>query len=182
MDYARKLCPGNVDADACLAKKPPLFLPYLNGERCPVCDPDARGVFFGIGAGCTPEMMAYSVMEGIAFNLKQIVELLGVQGNQITVTGGAAQSAAFNQLKADVLGMQVVTLEEAEASALGAAMIAGIGSGLFNSLAEAASVCVKQAGVFEPHRRRVLDARYEMYKQLYPALKEQFGNWKEIQP
>lgn len=182
MDYARKLYPEEVDADACLAKKPPLFLPYLNGERCPVCDPDARGVFFGISAGCTPEMMAYSVMEGIAFNLKQIVELLEIQGKRITVTGGAAQSAVLNQMKADVLGMQVVTLAESEASALGAAMMAGVGCGLFANLEEAAAACVKQTGVFEPRVISACNARYEMYKQLYPVLKDQFGNWKEIQP
>ena len=78
LDYALKLHDGSLDAVKCAAQKAPLFLTYVNGERCPVCDPDAKGVFFRIGAGCTPEMMAYAVMEGVTFNLKQILELLGI--------------------------------------------------------------------------------------------------------
>ena len=182
LDYAEQLFDGSVDAQRCVQRKAPLFLPYLNGERCPVCDPDAKGVFFGIGAGCTPEMMAYAVMEGIAFNLKQIVELLGIHGKQLMVTGGAAQCDTLNQLKADVLGMRVVTLAEAEASALGAVMLAGVGAGAFASLAEAAEVCVAQSSCFEPQNTVDYSARYQMFKQLYPALKDEFTHWKEIQP
>lgn len=180
LDYAERLYSGAVNTDACRKKHPPLFLPYLNGERCPVCDPDAKGVFFGIGAGCTPEAMAYSVREGIAFNLKQIIDMLDIHGGFIAVAGGAAEDEQLNQIKADVLGMKVVTLKEAEASALGAAMIAGVGSGAFSSLEEAATTCVEQDRCFLPGNTEGYTARYEMYKQLYPALKNQFVKWKEI--
>lgn len=181
LDYAECLSDRQVDPERCRTQKPPLFLPYLNGERCPVCDPDAKGVFFGIGAGCTPEIMAYSVREGIAFNLKQIVDMLDVQGEWIAVAGGAAEDDLLNQIKADVLGMKVFTLKEAEASALGAAMLAGVGSGAFSNLEEAAEVCVEQDRCILPGNTESYTARYEMYKQLYPSLKEQFAKWKEIQ-
>ena len=181
LDYAERLCAHQVDAERFRVQNPPLFLPYLNGERCPVCDPDAKGVFFGIVAGCTPEAMAYSVREGIAFNLKQIVDMLNVQGDWIAVAGGAAEDDLLNQIKADVLGMKVVTLKEAEASALGAAMLAGVGSGAFSDLEEAAEACVERDRCFLPGNTDAYTARYEMYKQLYPSLKDQFVKWREIQ-
>lgn len=181
LDYARKLYSQPVNLEECRVKKPPLFLPYVNGERCPVCDPDAKGVFFGVGSECSAEMMAYSVMEGVAFNLKQIVELLGVQGRQIAVTGGAAQNRQLNQLKADILGMRVITLQEPEASALGAVMLAGTGAGVFENLESAADACVEKTEIYEPEGSYDYSGRYQIYKQLYPALKEQFRQWKEIQ-
>lgn len=180
LDYAKRLYNGLISVHSCLTKQPPLFLPYVNGERCPVCDPDAKGVFFGIGADCTAESMAYSVREGISFNLKQIVDMLDLTGESITVTGGAAQDEQLNQIKADVLGMKVVTLKEPEASALGAAMLAGVGLGAFEHLEEAAAVCVEQDCVFWPQNGFDYTARYAIYKQLYPLLKDQFGKWREI--
>ena len=180
LDYAARLWQGKVDIKACREKKPPLFLPYLNGERCPVCDPDAKGVFFGISGGCDAELMAYSIMEGVSFSLKQILQTLGVTGERIIVTGGAAQSDQLNQLKADILGITVAALDEPDASALGAAMLAGIGAGAFADLKEAIDACVGSVRVFTPDAAYDDGGRYEMYKQMYPLLKDQFRKWKEI--
>lgn len=180
LDYAGRLYRGAVDLKKCREKKPPLFLPYLNGERCPVCDPDARGVFFGISGNCDPELMAYAIMEGVSFSLKQILETLGVSGERIIVTGGAAQSDQLNQLKANILGITVAALDEPDASALGAAMLAGIGAGAFAGLKEAIDACVGSVRVFMPEADYDDGGRYAMYKQMYPLLKDQFAKWKEI--
>ena len=137
-------------------------------------------MFFGISGGCDAELMAYSIMEGVSFSLKQILETLGVTGERIIVTGGAAQSDQLNQLKADILGIAVAALDEPDASALGAAMLAGIGAGAFADLKEAIDACVGSVRVFTPDASYDDGGRYEMYKQMYPLLKDQFRKWKEI--
>lgn len=180
LDYGKRLYTGIIDAEKCLAGQPPIFLPYLNGERCPVCDPNARGVFFGINGSCDAQTMAYSVMEGVAFNVRQILETLGITGDHITVTGGAAQDDQLNQLKADVLGMRVEAMDEPDASALGAAMIAGVGSGMFCDLESSIAACIGETRTFIPRSGYDYTDRFEMYKQLYPLLKDSFIRWKEI--
>jgi len=176
LNYGRRLFDGSINTQRVLESKPPIFLPYLNGERCPVCDPQARGVFFGVGGDCDAEMMAYSIMEGVAFNLRQIMESLGLDGSRIVVSGGAAQDDVLNQIKADVLGKRVAVLDEPDASAQGAMMLAGIGEGAFGNLEEAFAACANTVREFVPQRGQD-DARFEFFKQLYPALKEQFTRW-----
>ncbi len=181
LDFGRRICPEPIDISGCLSEKPPVFLPYLNGERCPVCDPDARGVFFGMDGGCSREMMAYSVMEGVAFNLRQIMESLDLSGSRIVVSGGAAQNDTLNQIKANVLGMTVAALDEPDASAQGAMMIAGVGEGVFGSLKEAFEACGNTLREFVPDGRYDYRQRFEFFKRLYPLLKEQFVQWRGVE-
>lgn len=177
--FARELHSGGIDLSACRGSAP-LFLPYLNGERCPVCDPEARGVFFGISGGCDGETMAYSVLEGVCFNLKQIYEMLGLAGDRVAVCGGAARDDALNQLKADILGVRIIAREEPDASALGAALIAGVACGAFSDLNAAYAVCAGGERIFEPRGNCDYAARYALFRGIYPALRDQFQEFGRL--
>jgi len=179
LNYARRLHSGAVDPATCLRRTPPLFLPYLSGERCPVCDPMARGVLFGINSACDPEMMAYSVMEGVCFNLRQIYESLDMRPSFVTACGGAALNLTLNQLKADILGVSIVSLAEPDTSALGAALIAGVGCGEFGSLADVPAPA--KLNEYTPNTDFDYTDRYRLFRQLYPALKEQFTDFGRLE-
>lgn len=161
-----------------LGQKPPLFLPYLSGERAPIFDPDAKGAFFGITQGCSREALAYAVCEGVAFSLFHISEAMGTilpHGTRVTVSGGASRLALLTRIKAELFGTAFVTLAENDTSALGAAMTAGVGCGIFRSLKDAARHCCREAECVLPTGgcRTELLRRYEIYKTLYPSLKAQ---------
>ena len=172
----------NTPVKTLLKNNPPVFTPYLTGERAPVFDADATGMFFGLNGSCTKEAMAYSVLEGVAFSLYHIYENLEAdQANRIIVSGGASQNALLNQLKADLFGKEVVTLKENDTSALGAVMSAAVGTGLFQDYKEAARTYCAEDIRFQPDStlQPVLKKRYDIYKQLYPALKNLMKEHKE---
>ena len=175
LNYARRLHGGAVDPAACLRRTPPLFLPYLSGERCPVCDPMARGVMFGINSACDSEMMAYSIMEGVCFNIRQIYESLDMRPSYVSTCGGAALNPTLNQMKADILGISIVSLAEPDTSALGAALIAGAGCGEFSCLADIPAP--EKLNEYIPNTDFDYTDRYRLFRQLYPALKEQFTDF-----
>ena len=165
-------------------RKAPVFLPYLNGERAPIFDPDARGVFFGINSNCENTDMAYSVLEGNVFSLYSIWEKFGAgQAVEMACAGGAARNPVLCQLKAEMLNMPIYTLAEEDTSALGGAIIAAVGHGAWGNVTDAAERLVKRVKTYEPTgllRPRLLE-RFEIYRGLYPALRESYENWKEIQ-
>ncbi len=165
-----------IDIGECLKSNPPIFTPYLNGERAPIFDSRARGTFFGIGSGCTKTDMAYSVLEGVAFSLYHIYESMGCPDfSSITVSGGASKNAVLNTLKAELFNKTVRSLTENDTSALGAVQLAANAMGLgenLNSYAESYEPCGKY--------RSVLLKRYEIYKGLYSTLKEQFIKFSKI--
>jgi len=122
-----------------------LFLPYLNGERCPHPDPAARGAFIGLtGRHGAPEM-ARSVMEGVTHSLRDIYALMeqaGIGRALIKTSGGGARSRLWRQMQADLFGCDVVTTEgAAEGGAFGAALVAGVGIGWWTDVTEAAAKC-----------------------------------------
>lgn len=179
----RELDDTRGDLAACLERKPPIFLPYLNGERAPIFDSSARGVFFGLEAAHTKADMAYAVLEGVAFSIYHIARHLGaLPEGDILLGGGAAEDALLGSIKATLFGRNVVTLKETDTSALGAAMMAGCGIDLFETLADATAACVRKKTVHHPisalHDK--LLARFAIYEQLYTALKPQFEQWKEL--
>ncbi|MDQ6438096.1 xylulokinase [Mesorhizobium sp. LHD-90] len=157
-----------------------LFLPYLNGERCPHPDPSARGGFVGLTARQGAADMARSVMEGVAFSLYDIFALMrqvDIGGQVIKASGGGARSALWRQMQADLFGCEVVTTEgAAEGGAFGAALVAGVGVGVWPSAEEAAKAC-------RPVTREVPDAAagdamrsaFEVYRGLYDALSPSFA-------
>lgn len=172
LDMGRRLHSAETLLTSEECRTAPIFLPYMNGERCPVCDPMARGVMFGMGTGCTEKQMAYAVMEGVAFNLKQIYEKLAMPRVPVIACGGAAQNAELNRLKADILRTGIHVIDEPDASALGAAYIAGIGCGEYSGydVLPGSEIIAE----YSPSGEFFHSSRYEIYKQLYPALKDQF--------
>ena len=177
MDFCLANFDTDLDPEAVLGKNPPIFLPYLNGERAPIFDSNAKGMFFGITKVCGKKEMAYAVMEGIAFSLWHIYEILPeAKPNRITVSGGGAVNTILNRLKAELFDIPVVTLCENDTSALGAVILAAIGCGEFGDIFEAAESLVKTDLEFLPTGkfRSVLLKRFETYKKLYPRVKDLF--------
>lgn len=168
------------DIDGCLKRNPPIFLPYVNGERAPIFDSNARGVFFGIGSHCTREDLAYAVLEGVAFSLYHIYEHMkpDTTTNYIKVSGGAAHNPVLNRIKAELFDKELLILAEEDASALGAVMLAAKGLGLSAKATSYQTIAdrIKPDGSF----REKLLARYHIYKNLYPALKNEFHTFAEL--
>ena len=168
----------DINISKCLNNKPPIFTPYLNGERAPVFDSNARGTFFGISSDCTKQDMAYSILEGVAFSLYHIYEKMGCpKYNNLTVSGGASKNKTLNLLKAELFNTTVHTLKENDTSALGAARIAANALGIdaihrFNTVTD----IISPSGRY----RDVLLKRYNIYKNIYASLKEQFIKFSNI--
>lgn len=154
-----------------------VFLPYLNGERTPHPDPNARGVYFGMSIRHAKGDLVRSVMEGVAYSLRDTVEILrekGIEVNEVRAAGGGAVSPLWRQIQADVFHAKVVTTNVKEAPATGAAMMAAVGTGIFADLKEAADKVIKIETVTEPIKKNVelYDDFYETYQKLYKSLKE----------
>jgi xylulokinase len=164
----------------------PIFLPYLKGERAPIWDSKARGVFFGLDLSDDSGSMAYSVREGVAFSLYHIFKQLRCDDNHreaaIRTGGAVAQDIILNQLKADVFGISLEVVREKESTALGAAMIAGIGKGWYGDIHKAAETLVKVEQQIKPNpaKKDCLKKRFEIYEKLYPALRDVFGGFDSI--
>jgi xylulokinase len=154
-----------------------LFAPYLTGERTPHLDPLARGAWVGLTSRHGVGHMTRAVMEGVVFALRDGLEImrgLGVPAGEIRATGGGGKHPMWLQLQADIYGAPVQTLAAEEGPAYGAALLAGVGAGVFADVGEAVARCVRVAGVTEPdaERTRRYDAIYGAYAGLYPALRE----------
>ncbi|MDR3314205.1 MAG: xylulokinase [Oscillospiraceae bacterium] len=168
-----------LDAEAALS--PPgangvLFLPYLSGERCPVNDPAAKGGFHGLTAQTARGDLNRAVLEGVAFSLRQVYALMATAtgaAERLVLAGGGAVSPLWRQIMADVFALPVVTLEAGEeGSGFGAAMVAALGLGYFESpQAAAAKLRVKTETFPRPEFHAVCAQQYERYCALYPALK-----------
>ena len=161
-----------------------VFLPYLTGERTPHGDANAKGVFFGLTLRHGKNHVVRSVMEGVTYGMRDSLEIisgLGLDVGQITATGGGARSALWRQMQADIYGAEVVTINIAEGPAFGAAILAGVGSGVYNSIEEATGEIVKVTSATQPieDNRRVYQEYYQIYRSLYPALKPEFDRVSE---
>lgn len=174
---------GNIDLKIMSKKNPPIFLPYLNGERAPIWNADARGMYFGICEGCETEELAYAAFEGVVFSLYHIYETMGKpKANSIKISGGAAVFEILNQLKAEMFELTAEILEENDTSALGAALIAAVGAGWYQDYQTAMNAVCKIKKVVCPTGiyKEWLDKRYSIYKELYPAVKIQYERLKEL--
>ena len=157
-----------------------IYLPYLMGERSPILDPHARGVFFGLSAIHTKFDMLRSVMEGVVYAQRQCLDVMkemGITFNEIVATGGGSTSPLWRQMIADVFGIPVVTIQNREGPALGAAILAGTGAGLYPSVADACKKIIKTNPPQEPigENSKLYGPYYELYCNLYPNLKESFA-------
>lgn len=183
MEFCLRNFQPEADVGMCLKDNPPLFLPYLNGERAPVWDSDASGVFFGMNGECEKRHLAYAVMEGIVFSLYHIYEHLKTEGKKsVIVAGGASGNRTLNTLKAEMFGCQVKVLMENDTSALGAAMLAAVGCGKFNDIAAAAGEICRVKEMITPCGlyRDLLRKRFALYKQIYPSLRPLFAEKKKL--
>ena len=159
-----------------------LYLPYLAGERTPHMDPTAKGVFCGLTLRHGWQHLTRAVMEGVVFSLRDGLELMqsmGLSIERVVASGGGTQHPLWLQLQADILGAEVVRTEAQEAAALGAALLAGVGVGLYSDFSTACEAAVRYSReVYRP--RPAIGARYreqaEIFRGLYRALAPIFGD------
>lgn len=156
-----------------------LFLPYMYGERSPIWDSDARGVFFGLSLATQKADLVRAIMEGAAFGLRHNVEAATAGGFPLATlacVGGGARSALWNQIKADVLNRPIRLPQVAAGAPLGDAMVAAVGAGIYGSLEEAVAQMVTKGEIYQPRAEFVdrYEALYQVYLGLYPALKASF--------
>lgn len=155
------------------------FLPYLTGERTPHPDPLARGAFVGLTVRHTKNHLTRTVLEGVAYGLRDSFELMKAAGitriNQVRISGGGAKSALWRQILADVFQAELVTVNTAEGAAYGAALLAAVGTGAFNSVEEACQATINITGVTSPgDQSAIYQELYPLYRELYPTLKPIF--------
>jgi xylulokinase len=155
-----------------------LFLPYLTGERTPHPDPYARGAFIGLTRRHTKAHMTRAVLEGVTFGLRDALELmrdLGLHIATVRASGGGARSALWRQMLADILHANVETVTVTQGAAFGAALLAGVGAGVYSDVGEACRRTVGVASTTMPGDDVArYDAPYQHYRALYPALKDTF--------
>jgi len=156
-----------------------VFLPYLTGERTPHGDANARGSFVGLSATHGEAELTRAVLEGVAFGLCDSVELLrsaGWEGTAIRALGGGAKSPLWKEIIASATGLALEEINVDEGPALGAAILAGVGAGVYTSIAEASDSIISVERVVEPNPtwRDTYVELYTIYRGLYPALKESF--------
>lgn len=156
-----------------------IFLPYLMGERSPHPDPDCRGVFFGLSAMHGREHLIRSVMEGVSYSQYECVEVfreMGVSVDDMMMCGGGARSPLWRQMLADLYGCPVSILAEDQGGALGVALLAGVGTGVYASVEEACAATVKRGGTQQPDMEAhgLYLPYFELYKKLYLDLKNDF--------
>lgn len=162
-----------------LGKNGVYFLPYLMGERCPHNDPAVRGAFLGLSADTSREQMSLAVLEGVAFAFRDCLELAkesGVNISRSTVCGGGAKSKLWRKIIANVLNLELQTVETEQGPAFGAAILAMVGCGEYENVQSAVNAIVKKTTVERPDPALVAayNERYTRYKKLYPLLKQ----WK----
>ena len=153
-----------------------IFLPYLQGERTPHLDAYARGGWIGLTARHDRRHLIRSVLEGVAFSLKDCFGILreqGLQLEQMRATGGGAKSPLWREIITDVLGVELVTTNATEGPAFGAALLAGVAGGVYPSVQQACEQTVRIVERTEPNAQAVhaYAKAYDTYRTLYPALK-----------
>jgi xylulokinase len=156
-----------------------LFLPYLSGERSPYPDPYARGAFTGLTLGHDRRHLTRAVMEGVAFGLRDGLDLMLAAGtpapSQIRASGGGTASPLWRQILADVLEAEIATVSTTEGAAYGAALLAAVGAGWFASVDAATDACVRATPSAEPGPDApTYRERHAAYRALYPALSPLF--------
>ncbi len=162
-----------------------LFLPYMYGERSPIWDSAARGVFFGLSLATTKGDLVRAIMEGAAYGLRHNVETAAADGFPVAglaCVGGGARSVLWNQIKADVLNRPVSLPGAASGAAMGDAIVAAAGAGLYASIEDAVAAMVTAGPVYVPDPANVpiYDGFYRIYRDLYPALRQPFRDLAEV--
>ncbi len=173
-DYA-----GEQQAIGKLGENHVYFLPYLMGERSPHNNPNARAVFLGMSMDTTRADMTQAVLEGVAFALRDSLEVaksLGISLTRTKICGGGAKSPLWKKIIANVLNLKVDVLESEEGPAMGGAMLAAVACGAYESVEEIAGKVVRIVETVEPEAELVdkYEERYRKFKEIYPACKPLF--------
>jgi len=158
-----------------------LWLPYLMGERTPHLDPHARAALVGLAASHGRPEVIRAILEGVAFSLRDTLTIFSemkVPVKQIRLGGGGARSKLWSQIQADVYGQAVELVEGEEGAAYGAALLAGVGAGVWHTVDAACETSVRVRQRVEAQRNGVelMNERYSVYRQLYPALRGFFNS------
>lgn len=167
-------------AEALLGSNPVMFAPYLTGERCPHNDVGVRGAFVGLSPQTTRLHMSLAVLEGVAFALRDCLELArscGIAVHASSACGGGARSALWQRIIANVLNVELSTLKTEQGPAYGAAMLAMVACGEYADVASAAAAIVSKRPSVAPEKglAAAYDERYKKFRALYPALKKWQG-------
>ena len=154
------------------------FLPYMSGERTPIWDPDAKGVFYGVDFSKTKGHFVRACMEGVAYSLRhnlEVAEEAGASVDVLRAVGGSANSLLWTQIKSDVTGKPIAVPYSDAATTLGAAILAGIGCGMYSSYEEAVSLTIRETRRHEPdpEPKEAYDRAYRTYRAVYENLKNQ---------
>jgi xylulokinase len=162
-----------------------VFLPYLMGERTPHGDANAKGAFFGLTLRHKREHLIRSVMEGVTYGMRDsldIIRNLGLNVGQIRATGGGARSQLWRQMQADIYDAEVVTINIAEGPAFGAAILAGVGAGVYDNIEEATDSIIGITSQTQPiaENKKIYNEYFQIYRSLYPALKPEFDKVTEL--
>jgi len=168
VDEAKDIAPGSDGV---------VFLPYLMGERSPILDPNAKGVFFGVTNATTKAHMLRAVLEGITFSQRDclsVIRDMGVNAGQIRMGGGGARNEYWRQIFADNLGCDITTVNHSEGGALGVAILAGKGAGIFDDVVETCRKYIGDSTRLTPNPNSGYDRSFEKYLSVYKALKELF--------
>ncbi|MBQ4564229.1 MAG: xylulokinase [Lachnospiraceae bacterium] len=154
-----------------------VFLPYMSGERSPIWDPKAKGVFYGLDFSKTKGHLIRASMEGVAFSLQhnlEIAEQAGARVDVLRAMGGSANSRLWTQIKSDVTGKPIEVAASDTATTLGAAILAGVGVGMYESFEEAVALTVQTKRYHYPDstKRGIYNKNYQTYLELYEQLKD----------
>jgi len=152
------------------------FLPYLMGERSPHNDPAARGTFIGMTMDSSRKDMTQAVLEGVAFALRDCLEVarsLGIDIKKTRICGGGAKSPLWKKMIANIMNLDVEVIKSEEGPALGGAMLAAVAKGEYKSVADAAQAIVRVVDTVHPEAALVekYEKRYQQFRKIYPALK-----------
>jgi xylulokinase len=156
------------------------FLPYLTGERCPYPDPSARGGWIGLTSRTTRAMLIRSLLEGVTFGMRDALEIISAMNIPITeirASGGGARSPFWRQLQADIYRKPIVMTNAGEGPAYGVALLAGVGTGVWSSVEQAAEGCIRCAQRIKPAKKssELYERNYAVYHKLYSDLKDRFA-------
>lgn len=162
-----------------------LFLPYLNGERTPHADPNARGAFVGLNLTHKRAHMTRAVMEGVTFALRDslaIIESLGVPVKEVRAGGGGSKNPTWRQMQADVFGKKITTLKVEQGAAYGVALLAAVGDGAYKNIGEACKATIEAAShcAVDKKAAKAYEALFPVYQKLYKNLKDDFASLAKL--
>jgi xylulokinase len=167
-----------------LGKNELFFLPYLMGERSPINDTDATGMFIGLRPDTTRSQMLLAVLEGVSFAIRDNIEVakaIGIDVKTSYICGGGAKSKLWRKILANVLNIELQVPNAEEGPGYGSAMLSMVGAGEFKNVNECAQklLSIKDSVLPEKELVKLYEARYNKFKQIYPAVKELYKNIKE---